>query len=138
MSRSSRTIVAFVFSLALFGIGVAAWLTTRQPASPPVDHSTQLRSELQQLRDGLSLFAKKSGRYPASLEEMVKAGVLARIPIDPVTQSDDTWRLIRETTVEMDDFVVDPNAEDDPASPIVDIRSGASGSDPSGVAWSEY
>ncbi|HUF17188.1 MAG TPA: hypothetical protein VMS12_03995 [Thermoanaerobaculia bacterium] len=138
MSRSSRIIFAFIFSLVLIGIGVVALVTTRQPEVATADQAALLSANLQQMRDGLSQFAKKNGRYPLTLEEMVTAGVIARIPIDPITRSNDTWRLIRETTVEMDDFRVDDDVEDDPSSPIVDIRSGASGSDPSGVAWSEY
>ncbi len=138
MSRSSRIIIAFIFSLVLIGIGVVALVTIRQPEVATADQAAQLSANLQQMRDGLSQFAKKNGRYPLTLEEMVTAGVIARIPVDPITRSNDTWRLIRETTVEMDDFVANQDAVDDPTSPIVDIRSGASGTDPDGVAWSEY
>ncbi len=139
MTRSSRTILAFAFSLLLIGIGVAAFFTIR-PSSQvaSVDQATQMSAELKLLRDGLSHFAKKLGRYPTSLEEMVTSGIIPAIPPDPVTGETDTWRLIRETTVEMDDFVVDDSADEDPTSPIVDIRSGASGTDPAGVAWSDY
>ena len=137
MTRSFRTALAAVVSVALIIVGVAAWMTMRQPEVATEDQAAQLRSELQQMRDGLSLYAKKHGRYPLTLEEMVDSGELAAVPVDPITRSSDTWRLIRETTVAMDDFVV-TDVPDDPSSPIVDVRSGASGTDPSGIAWSEY
>ena len=137
MTRSARTLAALIFSLVLIAIGVAAWMTMKAPAVATPDQAAMLEQQLRQMRDGLSLYAKKHGRYPLTLEEMVESGELSAVPLDPITRSDDTWKLIRETTVAMDDFVVQ-DVPDDPTSPIVDIRSGASGMDSAGIAWSEY
>jgi general secretion pathway protein G len=104
---------------------------------PPVLREQILAARLDTMRDGLSLYAKKHGRYPGSLEEMVATGEISEIPVDPTTNSRTTWRLVREESVAVDEF---STAQTEPqlSAPIVDIRSGGSGTDARGVPWSEY
>jgi general secretion pathway protein G len=104
---------------------------------PPVPPEQQLASVLEQIREGLTEFAKQQGRYPHSLEEMVSVGILPEVPVDPLTNSPTTWRVVREETVAADGFTAPP-ATPESSEPIVDVRSGASGTDPAGVPWSDY
>lgn len=104
---------------------------------PQIPKEQQLAAVLKTLRDGLSGYAKKEGRFPRSLEELVASGIIREIPLDPVSNSRSTWTLVREESVTVTDFSSAPAAEEEVA-PIVDIRSGASGTDARGVPWSEY
>ena len=56
---------------------------------------TVLKTNLRSLRALLLQFEKDQGRGAQDLSELVEAGYLLDIPIDPVTGSRQTWRLVR-------------------------------------------
>ena len=87
------------------------------------------------LRNGIQTYHSRSGKYPPSLDALLKSQVLKQIPIDPVTGSAQTWRVETEESVSVDDFTARRMASQ---AVIVDIHSGASGRDSSGKAYSEY
>jgi general secretion pathway protein G len=123
-----------VISLALLALLV---FSCRQESAPPPDPGAQLTAQLQTMRDGISRYAKEHGRYPNSLEELVAGGQLREVPVDPITGLRTTWKLVREQSVGVSEFTTAATPANAPA-PIVDVRSGASGADAKGVAWSEY
>lgn len=57
-----------------------------------------LRHDLTTVRDLLDQHRADKGRYPGSLKELVTAGYLRAIPIDPFTRSADTWQEITQPT----------------------------------------
>lgn len=72
-----------------------------------------LRENLATLRDALEKYYSDTGKYPASLHDLVTRKYVRRLPVDPITDSSDTW------------VIVPP---DDPQKGgIYDIRSGATG-----------
>src|SRR5574340_1223365 len=69
-----------------------------------------LRENLATLRDALEKYYSDTGKYPASLHDLVTRKYVRRLPVDPITDSSDTW------------VIVPP---DDPQKGgIYDIRSG--------------
>jgi general secretion pathway protein G len=73
-----------------------------------------LRADLYALRKAIDDYYADTGAYPPELDELVTKRYLRRIPPDPVTESRDTWVLVR--------------AEDDKAAKgggILDVRSGS-------------
>ncbi|MEA2603619.1 MAG: ral secretion pathway protein [Acidobacteriota bacterium] len=50
-----------------------------------------LRTNLRTLRDVLGQYRGDKGQGPDSLQALVEAGYLRKIPIDPLTKRDDTW-----------------------------------------------
>ncbi|MCL2876047.1 MAG: type II secretion system protein G [Betaproteobacteria bacterium] len=70
-----------------------------------------LQENLKVLRATLDKYYADKGRYPEQLEELVEGKYLRAIPIDPVTESAQTWVLIH------------PDEE----KGIVDVKSGARG-----------
>jgi general secretion pathway protein G len=52
---------------------------------------TALKTNLQQARDAIDKFYGDTGRYPASLDELVTARYLREVPLDPVTEQRSTW-----------------------------------------------
>jgi len=83
-----------------------------------------LKENLQVLRVSLDKFASDKGRYPGHLEELVEHRYLRAVPLDPVTESAQTWVLVTGTDAE--------------SGGIVDVRSGAPGQNRSGQAYDTY
>jgi general secretion pathway protein G len=60
-----------------------------------------LQENLNAVRVALDKHYADTGRYPESLEELVKKRYLRNIPSDPVTQSSDTWVITPPTDRQM-------------------------------------
>lgn len=91
-----------------------------------VDKSKEavLRENLTVLRDALDKHYSDSGKYPATLEELVTHKYLRKIPIDPVTDSDRTW------------IVIPP--DDAQKGGVFDVHSGASGRARDGSSYRDW
>jgi general secretion pathway protein G len=72
-----------------------------------------LQENLRVMRVTIDKFYADKGHYPEALDELVRAGYLRTVPVDPISESSRTWIAIPAT---------DPDA-----SGIVDIKSGAVG-----------
>lgn len=94
-----------------------------------------LRMQLAMIRQALHSYESKTGRAPQSLDELVKSGVLPRLPIDPITGSDATWRVSTEQKVVVGDFGAESGA---PETAVIGVHSGAPGRDSRGKPWSDY
>lgn len=55
---------------------------------------TALRHDLSVMRNAISQFYSDQSRYPQSMQELVQAGYLKAIPVDPVLNRSDTWILL--------------------------------------------
>lgn len=82
-----------------------------------------LKKDLFVLRESVDKFYAAYSRYPKSLDELVERSFIRAIPIDPVTNSYQTWKLIPSKDGERDVF---------------NVKSGAEGSDGEGVAYENY
>lgn len=98
-------------------LAIIAMLVTL--ALPRYFHSVErskeatLREDLNVMRDAIDKFAGDKGHYPDSLDELVAQGYLRRVPVDPITDSAQTW-------------VIEP-APDSTQAGVYDVHSGAEG-----------
>lgn len=53
-----------------------------------------LRETLAVTRDAIDKFHADNDRYPANLEELVDKRYLRQVPLDPITESRETWTLL--------------------------------------------
>ena len=88
-----------------------------------------LKEDLFRMRDAIDQHYADKGKYPASLEDLVTAGYLRKVPVDPMTQSAETWQTVQ--------------AEPDPANLTVEpgiynVRSGAEGEALDGTKFTEW
>ena len=88
-----------------------------------------LKEDLFRMRDAIDQHYADKGKYPASLEDLVSAGYLRKVPVDPMTQSTETWQTVQ--------------AEPDPANLTVEpgiynVRSGAEGQALDGSKFSDW
>ena len=79
-----------------------------------------LRQTLVVVRDAIDKFHADSGRFPSDLAELVSQRYLRTLPVDPVTESTDTWQLLP--------------APDDSGG-FWDLRSGATSEDKPYAQW---
>ena len=84
-----------------------------------------LKSNLTQLREAIDHFHADRGSYPQVLADLVEKRYLRSIPVDPVTESAQTWKLLPA-----------PGAEDTGA--IYDVRSGAEGTSRLGEPYANW
>ena len=88
-----------------------------------------LRNNLFTLRTLIDEYTFDKQKAPQSLEELVREGYLRQVPLDPVTGSNQTWRVI------MEDVMSSVN-QTEPG--IFDVRSGADQTSLEGTPYSEW
>ncbi len=87
-----------------------------------------LRSNLSTLRNVISQFTLDKQKAPTSLDDLVQAGYLRQIPIDPMTRQTN-WEVVQEDVL----LAVD---QQDPG--ITDVHSTSSGTASDGTAYSSW
>jgi general secretion pathway protein G len=129
MTRRRKSGLGFTLIELLVVMAIIALLLTL--AAPRYFQSVQrsreavLKENLHLMRDAIDKHYADTGKYPASLEELVTRKYLRRIPVDPITESATTW------------VIVDP--PDKPGSRVLyDVRSGAPGKSLGGTPYGEF
>lgn len=105
------TIVALLLTLAL----------PRYFASLDRSKVTVLQENLRVLRVSLDRFYADKGHYPENLNELIEKKYLRAIPLDPLTESNQSWIAVPPT---------DANQRG-----VADVKSGAQGATQDGKAY---
>jgi general secretion pathway protein G len=130
------TLLELIVVIAIVGI----LATIAMPALRRVPiraNEAVLKTNLHTLRDVIDQHYGDKGKYPTSLEQLVEAGYLKKVPMDPITKRTDTWVLIyEEDDPETPGPETDRNENGQPG--IVDVRSGAPGNSLDGTPYSEW
>jgi general secretion pathway protein G len=87
-----------------------------------------LREDLWIMRDCIDQYFTDKGHYPEDLNALVDAEYIKKVPVDPITNSSDTW-----VTEEAE---ADESNPDQPSG-IKDVHSGASGNTAEGTPYSD-
>ncbi len=90
---------------------------------------TVLRNNIFTLRNMIDEYTVDKQQAPQSLQDLVSDGYLRQIPQDPITGSDQTWRIIMEET---------PVGGSTSTPGIFDIRSGSDKTSLEGTPYSEW
>jgi general secretion pathway protein G len=88
-----------------------------------------LKQDLFRMRDAIDQFYADKNKYPVSLDELVTEKYLRNVPLDPFTQSKDTWQTVM--------------SEPDPLNPtaqpgVYDVKSGSDETGLDGTRYSEW
>jgi general secretion pathway protein G len=88
-----------------------------------------LKEDLFRLRDAIDQYYADKNKYPESLEALVTEKYIRAVPVDPFTQSAESWQPVM--------------SEPDPLNPtaqpgIYDVKSGAEGSSLDGTNYSDW
>jgi general secretion pathway protein G len=136
MRKVMRKIKGFTLIELLVVLSIIAILLTL--AAPRyfqhVDRSKEavLRENLSSVRQALDQFHADRDVWPATLQELVDERYLRTLPIDPITESTDTWLFDPPPEA----AVGDPAAVDS-AIRIYNLHSGAEGNASDGTPYSE-
>jgi len=83
-----------------------------------------LKQSLSVMRVAIDKFYGDHDRYPATINELVTKKYIRAVPVDPITESTETW------------VTQAPNA--DTGDGVFDIKSGAPGTAKDGTAYAEW
>ena len=83
-----------------------------------------LRENLASLRDSVDKFYSDTGKYPQTLDDLVSKKYLRTIPLDPITESSNTW------------VIVPP--EDPQLGGVYNVKSGAQGRARDGSSYADW
>lgn len=115
-------VMALILILASFAL--PAYQVAIQRAREAVLHD-----DLYTLRSVIDEFTVDKQQPPQSLQDLVDAGYMHAIPVDPITGSADTWQT------DVEDVPVPP---DQTASGIVDVHSGSDAKALDGTAYNTW
>ncbi len=83
-----------------------------------------MKENLWIMRDALDKYFGDVGRYPDQLQDLATKKYLRAVPIDPITETSTTWRVI---------------PPDDPEKGgVYDVKSGAEGTATGGGSYSDW
>jgi general secretion pathway protein G len=125
MDKSKRgfTLIEMLVVMAI----VALLLTIALPryfGSLEKSKEVALKENLRVLRMTLDKFHADKGRFPDALQELVDQKYLRATPIDPITESSDTWVLLASSQ--------------EGESGIADVKSGAPGQALNGGSYESF
>lgn len=111
------TLIELIIVFTLIGILLGLALPQYKYATKKAREAV-LKEDLFILRKLIDQYFSDKGKYPASLQVLVEEGYLRRLPVDPFTNSAETWEEVREV-LSPEDMM----AGKQPG--VIDVRSGS-------------
>jgi general secretion pathway protein G len=122
------TLIELMIVMAIIVI-LAGMATTMYVNNIQRSKEAVLKSDLFRMRDAIDQYYADKNKYPASLEALVSEKYLRTVPVDPITNSSETWQTIM--------------AEPQPGSSfsetgIFDVKSGADSTAIDGTRYADW
>jgi general secretion pathway protein G len=117
------TLIELLVVLAIMAT-LMAIVAPRYFASLDRAKDAALKTNLRILRESIDKYHADTGKYPESLNQLVQARYIQAVPIDPITDSELTWKTVPP-----------PN---DAASAVYDVHSGAPGTGLNGKPYQQW
>jgi general secretion pathway protein G len=127
-NKRGFTIIELMIVLTIIGILVAIAIPTYQKSLVRANE-TVLRSNLFTLRTMIDEYTYDKQKGPQTLQELVDQGYLREIPMDPITKTNQSWKIIMEDALSS-------VSQTEPG--IFDVRSGSDKKSLEGTMYSEW
>ena len=121
--RAGFTLIELLVVFAVIALLVSI-VAPRYFNSVEKSKETVLKQDLSTMRDALDKYYGDTGKYPDALEDLVSKKYLRKLPVDPMTDSAETWTIVPP--------------EDTEKGGVFDIHSGAPGNARDGTPYSSW
>jgi len=126
--RAGFTLIEMMIVMAIIVILVSVAIPFYQKSIIRAKESV-LHNNLFAMRSAIDEFTFDKQKAPQSLQDLVSDGYLHDVPRDPITQRNDSWKVIME----------DASQAVSSAEPgIFDVRSGSGGTSLDGTRYSDW
>lgn len=116
-------VVMLIISI-LLAVAVPSFISAIRTA-----REAALRQDLHTMRDAIEQYTEDKQAAPQSLDDLVQAGYLRKMPVDPMTHSSDTWIADQSDTY----------SDIDQAEPGIDnVHSGSNQVGSDGTPYSKW
>jgi general secretion pathway protein G len=126
--RFGYTLIELIIVMAIISILLAIAIPIYQRSLTRTKESL-LKNNLFTLRTVIDEYTFDKQKAPQTLQDLVEQGYLRAIPIDPITSSADTWRIVMEDSI---------TSVDQTQPGIYDVRSGSDLKSLEGTPYSEW
>jgi general secretion pathway protein G len=126
--RAGYTLIELIIVMAIISILLATAVPMYQKSLVRTKESL-LKNNLFTLRTVIDEYTFDKQKAPQTLQDLVDQGYLRGVPLDPITGSTDTWRVIMEDSV---------STVDQTQPGIYDVRSGSDLKSLEGTPYSEW
>ena len=107
----SEMLIVMTLIITLAGLAAANYRTATRRAE-----EAALKADLFHMRDAMDQYYADKNKWPSDLTELVTAGYIRDVPVDPMTKSKDTW-----VTVMAESHPYNPAA----AGGVANVKSGS-------------
>ena len=126
--RRGYTLIELIIVMAIISVLVSIAVPLYQKSLQRTKE-TLLKNNLFTLRTVIDEYTFDKQKAPQTLQDLVTEGYLRSVPLDPITGSDQSWRLIMEDALSMVN-------QTQPG--IFDVRSGSDLKSLEGTPYSEW
>jgi len=126
--RSGYTLIEMIIVMAIISILIAIAVPLYQKSLLRTKESL-LKNNLFTLRTVIDEYTYDKQKAPQTLDDLVNDGYLRAVPLDPITNSTQTWRLVMEDAV---------TSVDQTMPGIYDVRSGSDQKSLEGTSYAEW
>lgn len=124
LARRGFTLVELLIVLTLLAL-IASIVTPIVASSIQRAKEATLKENLFVMRKAIDDYYADTGKYPGELQELAEKRYLRKIPVDSLTERDDTWVLVREEG-------------ESESNGIIDVRSGSEEKSADGQAYKDW
>jgi len=126
--RRGYTLIELLVVMAIISILVAIAVPIYQKSLVRTKE-TLLKNNLFTMRTVIDEYTFDKQKAPQTLQDLVEQGYLRAVPLDPITGSDQTWRVVMEDSI---------TSVDQTAPGIFDVHSGSDQKSLEGTPYAEW
>jgi general secretion pathway protein G len=128
--RNSRgfTLIELLVVISMISILAAMGMVQYRNSVRRAEEVT-LKHDLFSMRDAIDQYYADKGKYPVDLNELVSTNYIRRVPVDPMTNSAETWQTVQ----------AEPDASNPTAEPgVTDVKSGSEAAAIDGTNYADW